>query len=185
MCHGQSALSVDQSLTAPKPLQENAFRIPKSRYSSVSLYISDHWMHRQEYDDVEAPYDRAIFERLQQHGTSSDSAPADVSARRPDKQRCFDPGIDSVLAKHISHLFIRDPIVIFSETIDQDDENSNDHFEVRPYAERLSASTINPNYVLRLARTSNQRIGRQFASSRHRCIQPSAGALSSDQWRFR
>ncbi|KAI0730334.1 glutamate-cysteine ligase catalytic subunit [Fomitopsis betulina] len=88
-----------------KPLQENAFRIPKSRYSSVSLYISDHWMHRQEYDDVEAPYDRAIFERLQQHG------------------------IDSVLAKHISHLFIRDPIVIFSETIDQDDENSNDHFE--------------------------------------------------------
>ncbi|TFY62650.1 hypothetical protein EVJ58_g3733 [Rhodofomes roseus] len=88
-----------------KPLKENRFRIPKSRYSSVSLYLSDHWMHRPEYNDIDAPYDQAIFERLQKHG------------------------IDSILARHISHLFIRDPIVIFSETIDQDDENSNDHFE--------------------------------------------------------
>lgn len=43
-------------------------------------------------------------------------------------------GIDAALAKHISHLFIRDPIVIFSETIDQDDTTSNDHFEVSPVA---------------------------------------------------
>jgi len=35
-----------------------------------------------------------------------------------------------LLAKHISHLFIRDPIVIFQETVCQDDEASSDHFEV-------------------------------------------------------
>lgn len=87
LCHGQSALPADPSLTVPKPLKENRFRIPKSRYSSVSLYISDHWMHRQEYDDIEAPYDQAIFERLQKHGKFSDSTTADVNARRPDKRR--------------------------------------------------------------------------------------------------
>jgi len=88
-----------------KPLKENRFRIPKSRYGSVSLYISDEWLNRPEYNDIEAPFDPTIFERLQGHG------------------------IDATLAKHISHLFIRDPIVIFSETIYQDDTASNDHFE--------------------------------------------------------
>ena len=39
-------------------------------------------------------------------------------------------GIDERLSKHFAHLFIRDPLVIFSETVDQDDESSMDHFEV-------------------------------------------------------
>jgi hypothetical protein len=39
-------------------------------------------------------------------------------------------GIDELLSKHIAHLFIRDPIVIFSELLDQDDSKSTDHFEV-------------------------------------------------------
>ncbi|TCD70319.1 hypothetical protein EIP91_003948 [Steccherinum ochraceum] len=88
-----------------KPLQNDRFRIPKSRYGSVSLYISDEWPNRPEYNDIEAPIDAGIFERLKGHG------------------------IDAPLAKHISHLFIRDPIVVFSETIHQDDTASNDHFE--------------------------------------------------------
>ncbi|EED85460.1 predicted protein [Postia placenta Mad-698-R] len=58
-----------------------------------------------EYNDIYAPHDEAIFDRLRKHG------------------------IDDPLAKHVAHLFIRDPIVIFSETIDQDDTASNDHFE--------------------------------------------------------
>ncbi len=33
------------------------------------------------------------------------------------------------MAKHIAHLFIRDPLVVFSERVDQDDEDSMDHFE--------------------------------------------------------
>ena len=35
----------------------------------------------------------------------------------------------SVLFKHISHLLIRDPLVIFSEKIDLNDEEDSDHFE--------------------------------------------------------
>lgn len=38
-------------------------------------------------------------------------------------------GLEEPLATHIAHLFIRDPLVQFSETIDQDDEESMDHFE--------------------------------------------------------
>ena len=40
------------------------------------------------------------------------------------------PGIDDSLSQHIAHLFIRDPLVVFSENIDQDDATSSDHFEV-------------------------------------------------------
>lgn len=39
--------------------------------------------------------------------------------------------MDELLARHFAHLFIRDPLVIFSETIDQDDTVMSDHFEVR------------------------------------------------------
>ncbi|KAI9067392.1 glutamate-cysteine ligase catalytic subunit [Trametes sanguinea] len=88
-----------------KPLKENRFRIPKSRYASVSLYISEYWMNQPAYNDIEAPHDPAIFERLRKHG------------------------VDELLSRHIAHLFIRDPLVIFSESIDQDDTTSNDHFE--------------------------------------------------------
>ncbi|KAL1680324.1 glutamate-cysteine ligase-domain-containing protein [Schizophyllum commune] len=88
-----------------KPLKNDRFVIPKSRYDSVDLYIANDRNNRPEYNDTYAPYDEAIFNRVRDHG------------------------IDDLLAKHIAHLFIRDPLVVFSETIDQDDENSNDHFE--------------------------------------------------------
>ena len=42
---------------------------------------------------------------------------------------CFS-GVDELLARHIAHLFIRDPVSLFSEKINQDDENDTDHFEV-------------------------------------------------------
>lgn len=38
-------------------------------------------------------------------------------------------GLDDKIASHIAHLFIRDPLVQFSETIEQDDSESMDHFE--------------------------------------------------------
>ena len=40
-------------------------------------------------------------------------------------------GIDKMLAQHIAHLFIRDPLSVFEEKIHLDDENVSDHFEVR------------------------------------------------------
>lgn len=39
--------------------------------------------------------------------------------------------VDDKLAKHISHLFIRDPLVIFKELLNVDDKASSDHFEVK------------------------------------------------------
>jgi glutamate--cysteine ligase catalytic subunit len=38
-------------------------------------------------------------------------------------------GIDEKLAKHVAHLFIRDPLVIYEEKVDMDDTNETDHFE--------------------------------------------------------
>uniref|UniRef100_A0A8C8FAF8 Glutamate--cysteine ligase n=1 Tax=Oncorhynchus tshawytscha TaxID=74940 RepID=A0A8C8FAF8_ONCTS len=37
--------------------------------------------------------------------------------------------IDKLLAQHIAHLFIRDPLSLFEEKIYLDDENESDHFE--------------------------------------------------------
>ncbi|KAJ7262220.1 glutamate-cysteine ligase catalytic subunit [Mycena haematopus] len=88
-----------------KPLKHSRFQIPKSRYDSVDLYISTDSTNRPEYNDNPFPYDQSIYSRLREHG------------------------IDDLLSKHVSHLFIRDPLVVFSETIDQDDEKSSDHFE--------------------------------------------------------
>lgn len=88
-----------------KPLKNSRFVIPKSRYDSVDMYLSENWLNRPEYNDTNTPYDEDIYRRLR------------------------DEGIDNLLSQHLAHLFIRDPLVVFSETIDQDDELSTDHFE--------------------------------------------------------
>lgn len=88
-----------------KPLQHNRHRIPKSRYDSVSCYISSDPRNKQQYNDISLPIDEDT------------------------KQRLLDHGVDAALAQHVAHMFIRDPLVIFSERVDQDDEESMDHFE--------------------------------------------------------
>ncbi|EJU04328.1 glutamate-cysteine ligase catalytic subunit, partial [Dacryopinax primogenitus] len=88
-----------------KPLEHDRYRIPKSRYDSVDSYLSMDYNNRPEYNDNPLPIDEGIYNRLRDHG------------------------LDDLLSKHIAHLFIRDPLVIFSEMIDQDDLNSTDHFE--------------------------------------------------------
>lgn len=45
--------------------------------------------------------------------------------------KLIENGVDELLARHISHLFTRDPLVIYQELLDQNDEISSDHFEVR------------------------------------------------------
>ncbi|GAA5864018.1 hypothetical protein JCM1840_000668 [Sporobolomyces johnsonii] len=88
-----------------KPLQHERFVIPKSRYDSVDCYIADTPSNRPEYNDNAMPFDEKIRDKL------------------------VDRGVDRLLATHFAHLFIRDPIVIFEETMCQDDEKSSDHFE--------------------------------------------------------
>ena len=45
------------------------------------------------------------------------------------KQRLMDGGMDDLLATHFAHLFIRDPIVVFGEDLEELDLNKTDHFE--------------------------------------------------------
>jgi glutamate--cysteine ligase catalytic subunit len=108
------------------PLNKDRFRIPKSRYESVSSYLSpgpiysggcskltmkngqravhgDYY--KPEYNDLPLVYDTDIFKRL------------------------MEEGVDELLAKHYAHLFIRDPLVIYKELLNQDDQTSSDHFE--------------------------------------------------------
>lgn len=87
------------------PLKNDRFVIPKSRYDSISTYMSEDPEMKDKYNDLVIPKDPKIRKILK------------------------DNGIDDRLADHMSHLWIRDPIVVFSEMIDQDDEVSSDHFE--------------------------------------------------------
>lgn len=45
------------------------------------------------------------------------------------KQKLVDGGMDDLLATHFAHLFIRDPIVVFAEDLQDLDLNKVDHFE--------------------------------------------------------
>lgn len=81
--------------------------IPKSRYDSVDCYISNEYPELRDYcNDVPVKVNEEIYQRL-------------VNA-----------GLDNPLARHIAHLFIRDPLVIYKELLEQDNHNSMDHFEV-------------------------------------------------------
>ncbi|EPS45257.1 hypothetical protein H072_762 [Dactylellina haptotyla CBS 200.50] len=88
-----------------KPLSEDKYLIPKSRYDSVSTYISQDPGFRQEYNDVNIHQNPIL------------------------KQKLLDGGMDEMLARHFAHLFIRDPLVVFSESVKNFNINENDNFE--------------------------------------------------------
>ncbi|GFS51864.1 glutamate--cysteine ligase catalytic subunit [Trichonephila inaurata madagascariensis] len=52
-----------------------------------------------------------------------------IRQRRNKKVIINVPNIDHLLSQHIAHLFIRDPITLFSEKINQNDDEDSDHFE--------------------------------------------------------
>jgi glutamate--cysteine ligase catalytic subunit len=83
---------------------EEKEKIAKSRYDSVSLYIHNNEEARKN-SDLNVQYDEKAYNTL------------------------IDNGIDPMLAKHIAHLFIRDPLVVFTDWKDVDDNNESDHFE--------------------------------------------------------
>lgn len=86
-----------------KPLNENKFRISKSRYDSIDSYLSEQGG---KYNDIPLTYDDEVYKQL------------------------LDNGIDKLLAQHIAHLFIRDTVSLFSEKVYQNDLEDTDHFEV-------------------------------------------------------
>lgn len=88
-----------------QPLENDRWRIPKSRYASNSTYISQDARLRKEYLDPNLVVDPAL------------------------KARLMEGGMDDLLATHFAHLFIRDPIVVFAEDLQQLDLDKVDHFE--------------------------------------------------------
>ncbi|KAH7092248.1 glutamate-cysteine ligase [Paraphoma chrysanthemicola] len=88
-----------------KPLKNDRWRLPKSRYASNSTYISQDPRLRPEYLDPDLIVDEDL------------------------KQRLIDGGMDNLLATHFAHLFIRDPIVVFNEDLKELDLTKADHFE--------------------------------------------------------
>ncbi|QSL65370.1 hypothetical protein MERGE_002680 [Pneumocystis wakefieldiae] len=87
-----------------EPLKNHKFVISKSRYDSVDCYISNDKKNHPKYNDVKLIVDEEIREKL------------------------LNNGVDELLANHISHLFIRDPLVIFSNLLIQN-KNESGHFE--------------------------------------------------------
>ncbi|XP_022790913.1 glutamate--cysteine ligase catalytic subunit-like [Stylophora pistillata] len=86
-----------------EPLKENRYVIPKSRYDSVSTYLS---AEGNGYNDIDLVYDEDIYQQL-------------VVA-----------GVDEPLARHVAHLFIGDPVAsLCLEDLYKDDEESSDLFE--------------------------------------------------------
>uniref|UniRef100_A0A3Q3WYY9 Glutamate--cysteine ligase n=1 Tax=Mola mola TaxID=94237 RepID=A0A3Q3WYY9_MOLML len=84
------------------PLKNDKYRIFKSRYDSIDSYLSSCG---EKYNDIDLTIDDEIYVQL------------------------LDAGIDKLLAQHVAHLFIRDPLSVFQEKIHLDDENESDHFE--------------------------------------------------------
>ncbi|XP_073080430.1 glutamate--cysteine ligase catalytic subunit isoform X2 [Manis javanica] len=85
-----------------EPLKNNNYRISKSRYDSIDSYLSECG---EKYNDIDLTIDKKIYQQLLQEG------------------------IDHLLAQHVAHLFIRDPLTLFEEKIHLDDANESDHFE--------------------------------------------------------
>lgn len=121
-------------LTLTQPLEHDRYVIPKSRYDSVDSYISRDWINRPEYNDNPLPINEKAKARLMDQGAHPIVAFERLTTST---------GVDELLANHIAHLFIRDPLVVFSETVDQDDSLSTDHFEVRLPLHTCSALLTN------------------------------------------
>lgn len=80
--------------------------VPKSRYSSIDCFLSNREQCKpQTYNDIPVPINQEAYDTL------------------------IAGGVDHLLAQHIAHLFIRDPLVIYEGNLDQDNFKSTDHFE--------------------------------------------------------
>ena len=93
-----------------EPLKTDKYLIPKSRYDSIDSYLSEQGA---KYNDIDLVKDEEIYQNL------------------------LNNNIDPLLAQHIAHLFIRDPIVLFKEKLESildnsknnNEQSNNDNFE--------------------------------------------------------
>ncbi|KAL6623761.1 GCS-domain-containing protein [Neocallimastix sp. 'constans'] len=138
-----------------KPLKNARFKINKSRYDSIDSYLSPGPQYFRNHQFKNHYYNEDYKEnhccntahhhsgdcKGKEESHISDCCFPSVNHYKPkynDIPLVFDKdiykkllknGVDDLLAKHIAHLFIRDPIVIFNELLNQNDKKSMDHFE--------------------------------------------------------
>ncbi|CCE64594.1 hypothetical protein TPHA_0I00880 [Tetrapisispora phaffii CBS 4417] len=83
--------------------------LPKARYSHVDLFLGGNKFFKRTFNDTNVPLNEDLLKVL----LENDIAPMDYD-----------------MAKHFSHLYVRDPLVIFEENInDKTDGSLQNHFE--------------------------------------------------------
>lgn len=82
-------------------IKESVVRIPKSRYDSISTYLS---RQGQKFNDIPLVFDKSYYDIM------------------------IENKVEPAIARHIAHLFIRQPITLYKEKLEQTDEEL-DHFE--------------------------------------------------------
>lgn len=100
-----SKVSIGKNPVAHNPVRScecrnTHYRVGKSRFDSVSSYISDDG---DKYNDIPLTYNVDYYQKM----TAA--------------------GVDKLIARHIAHLFIRDPISSFKEKLSE--TAGSDHFE--------------------------------------------------------
>ena len=110
-CHHVDTLPDDHPKRRPGLYKSGVAKLTKSRYSSASLFIGKASDATEEealsaLNDLDPNYNCEAYHEL------------------------VESGIDSSLAAHVAHMFVRDPLVIFDDAIEQvDDDSETDHFD--------------------------------------------------------
>jgi len=87
-------------------------RVRSSRYSAVSSYLCNH------------------KQRCDLHCAARHYNDVDIEIDEKAKAQLVAAGCDELMARHVAHLFVRDPLVMFEGMIAElDDETHTDHFE--------------------------------------------------------
>ena len=85
------------------PLLNDKYRIFKSRYDSIDCYLSERGA---KYNDIPVVIDADFYTEL------------------------VNNNVDALMAQHVAHLFIRDPLILFKENVfGQEEEEETTHFE--------------------------------------------------------
>ena len=87
--------------------------IPKSRYDSISFYISDDPAFKDEYNDYHFPVNKQAMEFA------------------TEKAKEVGVELDKAMLQHLGFLMLRDPLVLFNDNLEVNNAANSCHFEVK------------------------------------------------------
>jgi glutamate--cysteine ligase catalytic subunit len=99
-----SASSVEAAVADSRLAGSGVRPLQKSRYDGIDCYIGDR-ADTSSFNDVSLALDQGHVDKL------------------------LEGGVDDTLARHVAHLFARDPLVIFGDRLELDDQKDVDHWE--------------------------------------------------------